>query len=153
MALHSMSPLCQRGRHCKNMYDTGAHSPLGCALVFGNGIGGSGSVQQEKMQCASCSAIKATELQDEPIAIRTMAPLDHHIRAYIAIVGEDPSKPQSPLSEGESHPPSPAPVQPDGGWGSSGTTSSTPRACSTKSRHGAPDQQVGIGITLGNPQE
>ena len=53
------------------------------------------------MQCASCGAIEATELQDKPIAIWTMAPLEHHIRAYIAIVGGDPSKPQSPPSEGE----------------------------------------------------
>ena len=30
-----------------------------------------------------------------------MAPLEHHIRAYIAIVGGDPPNPQSPPSEGE----------------------------------------------------
>ena len=33
------------------------------------------------------------ELQDEPIVIQTMAPLEHHIRVYIAVVGGDPSKP------------------------------------------------------------
>ena len=36
-----------------------------------------------------------------------MAPLEHHIRAYITIVGGDPSKPQSPPSEGEGDPHSP----------------------------------------------
>ena len=41
------------------------------------------------------------ELQDEPIAIRTVAPLEHHLRAFIAIVVGDPSKLQSPPSEGE----------------------------------------------------
>ena len=35
----------------------------------------------EGMQQASCGAIKATELQDEPIAIQIMAPSEHHIRA------------------------------------------------------------------------
>ena len=54
----------------------------------------------EEMHQASCSAIKATELQDEPIAVRTMAPLEHHIRAYITVVGGDPSKPCSLPSEG-----------------------------------------------------
>ena len=41
----------------------------------------------EEMQWLSCSAIKAMELQDEPIAVRTVAPLDHHIRVYITVVG------------------------------------------------------------------
>ena len=41
----------------------------------------------EEMQQASCSAIKAMELQDEPIAIRVVAPLEHHIEAYITIAG------------------------------------------------------------------
>ena len=61
----------------------------------------------EEMHCTSCSAVKATELQDEPIAIQTMAPLEHHIRAYIATVGKDPFKPQSPPSgeEDESYSP------------------------------------------------
>ena len=61
----------------------------------------------EEMQWASCGAIKAMELWDEPIAIRTIAPLEHHIRAYIAIVGGDPSKPRSLPSErkGDSHSP------------------------------------------------
>ena len=47
----------------------------------------------EEMQWASCTAIKAMELQDEPTAVQTIAPSEHHIRAYIAIVGGDPSKP------------------------------------------------------------
>ena len=55
----------------------------------------------EEMQWVSHAAVKAMELQDEPIAMLTIAPLEHHIRAYIAIVGGDPSKPQSLPSEGE----------------------------------------------------
>ena len=55
----------------------------------------------EDMQWASCGAIKAMELWDEPIAIQIMAPSEHHIRAYITIVGGDPSKPWSLPSEGE----------------------------------------------------
>ena len=49
----------------------------------------------EEMQWASCGAIKAMELWDEPIAIWTMAPLEYHImvHTYLAIVGGDPSKP------------------------------------------------------------
>ena len=47
----------------------------------------------EEMQQASHCAIKATELQDEPTGIRNVAPLEHHIRAYITEVGGDPSKP------------------------------------------------------------
>ena len=47
----------------------------------------------EEMQQASCTAIKITELWNKPIALQTIAPLEHHIRAYIAVVGGDPSKP------------------------------------------------------------
>ena len=59
------------------------------------------------MQQASCSAIKTTELWDEPSAIQVVAPLEHHIEAYIAIAGGDHSKPQSLPSEGEGDPHSP----------------------------------------------
>ena len=55
----------------------------------------------EDMQQASCSAVKATELPDEPLAIQTIAPSEHHVRAYIAVMGGDPSKPRSLPSEGE----------------------------------------------------
>ena len=61
----------------------------------------------EEMQWASCSATKAMELQDEPIAVKTVAPLEQHIRAYITVVGGDHSKLQSPPSEGEGDPHSP----------------------------------------------
>ena len=47
----------------------------------------------EEMQQASHGAIKAMELRDESIAVRTEAPLEHHIRAYINVVGGDHSKP------------------------------------------------------------
>ena len=197
------------------------------------------SCTTEEMQWASCAATKATELQDEPIAMQTNAPLEHHTRAYIAIVGGDPPKPWSLPSEGQSdsHSPTGNP-HPGGGtlhclwaelgnltdqelhqliedlhqeialcklhappailsqhlgenhqgvvilmgmtrrspsqegrvgfpktttsiscpstnrWrvGSSGTTSSTPKACSSKSRHGAPNQHIGIRIMLRYPK-
>ena len=70
----------------------------------------------EEMQQASHCAIKAMELQAEPIAIRTMAPLEHHIRAYITVVGGDHSKLQPLPSEGEGDPHSPT-GNPHPGWG------------------------------------
>ena len=48
----------------------------------------------EELQWASHGAIKVMELQDEPTAIQTIAPSEHHIRAYIAVVGGDLSKPR-----------------------------------------------------------
>ena len=47
----------------------------------------------EEMQLASHGGIKVTELHDESIAIRTVAPSDPHLVAYIAAWGGDPSKP------------------------------------------------------------
>ena len=61
----------------------------------------------EDMQCTTCRAIKATVLQDEAIAIRAMAPSETQIRVYMIAVGGDPSKFQSPPSEGEEKPHSP----------------------------------------------
>ena len=58
----------------------------------------------EEMQWASHGAIKAMELHDESIAIRTIAPSEPHIRVYITVGGGDPSKLQSLPSEGESYP-------------------------------------------------
>ena len=54
----------------------------------------------EDMQHTTHGAIKAMELWDKAIAIRAMAPSETHIRACMIAVGEDPSKPQSPPSEG-----------------------------------------------------
>ena len=54
----------------------------------------------EEMQRASHGAIKAMELRNELIAVRTMAPLEHHIRAYMTVVGGDHSKLQSPPQRG-----------------------------------------------------
>ena len=54
----------------------------------------------EEMQWASHGAIKAMELYDESIAVRTIAPWEPHIRVYITVGGGDPSKLQSPPSEG-----------------------------------------------------
>ena len=47
----------------------------------------------EEMQWASHGAIKAMELCNESIAVRTVAPLEPHIRVYITVGGGDPSKP------------------------------------------------------------
>ena len=41
----------------------------------------------EEMQRASHGAIKVTELCNEPIAIKIVAPTEPHIRAYIAVGG------------------------------------------------------------------
>ena len=54
----------------------------------------------EEMQLASHGAIKAMEVCNESIAIKTVAPVESHIRAYI-IVGGLPCEPWSPSSEGE----------------------------------------------------
>ena len=46
----------------------------------------------EEMQWVSHGATKAMELHNEPIAIRTIAPLEPHIRVYITVGRDDPSK-------------------------------------------------------------
>ena len=61
----------------------------------------------EEMQQASHCDIKVMKLHDESIAIRTVAPLEPHIRVYITVVGGDPSKLQSSPSEREGDPNSP----------------------------------------------
>ena len=83
--------LCHRGGHHGNMHDMGHTHPLGVLWYL--------AIESialfcmaEEMQQASCSAVKAMELWDEPIAIQTIAPSEHHVRGYIAIVGGDPSK-------------------------------------------------------------
>ena len=98
--------LCVTGGHHRNMCGTGAHSPLGCALVFSNRTGGSVLYNRGKAMCIM-QCHKGNRIVDKPIAIWAMAPLEHHIRPCIAAVGEDPSKPQSPPSEGESESHSP----------------------------------------------
>ena len=47
----------------------------------------------EEMQQASHGVIKVMELCNESIAIRTVAPLEPHIRKYITVGGGDCSKP------------------------------------------------------------
>ena len=89
-----------RGGHHGNMHDIGHTHPLGMLWYLATG-----SVAlfhtTEEMQWVLHGAVKAMELQDEPIAIQIVAASEHHIRAYITIVGGDPSKLQSPPSEGE----------------------------------------------------
>ena len=47
----------------------------------------------EKMQWVSHDAIKVTELHDESTAIKTIVPMEPHIRAYFTVGGGYPSKP------------------------------------------------------------
>ena len=61
----------------------------------------------EEMQRASHGTIKVMELHDEPIAIRTIAPSEPHIRVYLTVGEGDPSKLHSLPSEGEGDPQSP----------------------------------------------
>ena len=69
----------------------------------------------EEMQWTSCGAIKATKLCDELIAIKTVAPTEPHIRAYIATAGEwlPIQTMESPASEEEddTNPPTGKPQQ------------------------------------------
>ena len=55
----------------------------------------------EDMQQASCGAIKAMELHDELIAVKTIAPMEPHIKMYTSVGGGYPSKLQFPPSEEE----------------------------------------------------
>ena len=54
----------------------------------------------EEMQQASCAAIKVTEICNESIAIKIVAPTEPQIRGYITVGGDYPSKLQS-LPSGE----------------------------------------------------
>ena len=49
-------------------------------------------------------AIKVTELQEEAIAVRVVAPSETHVKAYVMAVGRDSSKLQSLPSEEEENP-------------------------------------------------
>ena len=66
----------------------------------------------EDMQCTTNRAIKVTMWWDEAITIRTMAPLEIHIKMYVRAVGRDPLKLQFPPSEeeGELHTPTDNPL-------------------------------------------
>ena len=61
----------------------------------------------DNIQHATCGAIKAMVLQEEAIAVRASAPSKTHVRAYMTIVGGEPSRTQSPCLEGEGEPHSP----------------------------------------------
>ena len=60
------------------------------------------------MQHATCGAIKAIVLHEEAIAVRVSPPSTTHMRAYMAVVGVEPSRTQPPLSNGEEELHSPA---------------------------------------------
>ena len=61
----------------------------------------------DEMQHATHGAIKAMVLHEEAIAIRTSAPSETHMRAYITAVDGKPSRTQAPPLEGEGEPHSP----------------------------------------------
>ena len=54
----------------------------------------------EELQCATCRAIKVTELQEEAIAVRALAPSETHVKAYIIAVGGLFKTPISTLRRG-----------------------------------------------------
>ena len=45
----------------------------------------------EEMQCNTHGAIKVTELQEEAIAVRVVAPTETHVKAYVMAVERDSS--------------------------------------------------------------
>ena len=68
------------------MHDLGAHPPLECALIFSNRIG-SLILHGRGDERASCGAITAMEIPKESIAIKIIAPMEPHVRAYITVGG------------------------------------------------------------------
>ena len=46
----------------------------------------------EKMHCTTHGVVKVTDLQDEAIAVRAVAPSEAHVKAYIIAVGGNSSK-------------------------------------------------------------
>ena len=55
----------------------------------------------DDMQCTTHGALKAMVLQKEAITIRSSPPSTTHVRAYMAVMGGEPSRLQPPPSEGE----------------------------------------------------
>ena len=106
MALHLMPPLSQKRTSLKCALKWAHTHPLG-VLHYSTMELVALFHSSEDMQCATHRAIKATESQDEAIAIRAVAPSETHVKAYIMAVRGDHSKPQSPPSEGEGEPNSP----------------------------------------------
>ena len=58
----------------------------------------------DDMQHATCGAVKVMVLHEEASTIRASAPSKTHVRAYMAMVGGEPSRTQPPPSEGEGEP-------------------------------------------------
>ena len=54
----------------------------------------------DDMQCTTHRANKVMVLHEEAIAIRVSPPSTIHMRAYMAVVGGEPSRTHSPPSEG-----------------------------------------------------
>ena len=63
------------------------------------------------MQCATCRAIKATVLYNEAIAVRTSAPSEAQVRAYMIAVDGKPSETQPLPLEGQGEVPLVTPNQ------------------------------------------
>ena len=58
----------------------------------------------DKLQIMACGVVKASTLHDEAIRVRTSPPSATHMRAYMAVVGGEPSGTQPPPSDGEEEP-------------------------------------------------
>ena len=58
----------------------------------------------DKLQIVTHGVMKASMLHDEVIRVRTSPPSANHVRAYMAVVGGDPSGTQPPPSDGEEEP-------------------------------------------------
>ena len=55
----------------------------------------------DDMKHTTCRAIKATVLHEEAIVIRVSPPSTTHMRAYMAVVGGEPSRTQPSHSDGK----------------------------------------------------
>ena len=105
MALCLMSPLSQRKTSCNYAWHWGTFTPWVCSDIQQQSV--ALFCMAEEMQWASHDAIKVTELCNESIAVKTITPMEPHIRVYITVGRGYPSKPWSLPSEGEGDPNSP----------------------------------------------
>ena len=105
MALHVRCHLCVRGGYHWDLHKTDTHSPLGCAPLFGDGISSSVLLNRGHAMCYPVEPLRQWSYEMKPLPLGLLVPFGKpHVRAYMTAVGGDPSKPQSPPSEGEGEP-------------------------------------------------
>ena len=97
-----------RGGHHGNLHKEGLHPSIGCAPLFSHGIC-CPLCTADELKCASHGIVEITDLQDEAIMVKAMAPLEAHITAYMTAWHLKPSK-----GDGELHTP-PKQTPPSGG--------------------------------------